>query len=177
MAGSETGEPMSAYAQAEAQSARTFALVGFVFYIIGAAVAGISVLTTLVAVAAFTMPGMVGFPGAFFFSFLFSAVFLGAAVFLTLWAWGTLQDIEAGNYLKAQAPSLVLGVLGLFFALIVGGIFLILAYVKIGNVVGPVSATPHVATPRAVGGRICPHCGRPIAMDAQFCSYCGERLP
>ena len=178
MAAGETAE-WSAYQQAEAQSARTFALVGFVFYLIGAVVGGIWIVTILVAFTVFPT----GMPmGVFFFPALGPGIFLAIAAGLTVWSWTNLKQIEAGRYQDAQAPTLVLGIVGLAFALLIGGIFLIIAYAKLSNVIfprpaaTPMAAPPPIASPQP-GGRVCPNCGRPIPMDAQFCSYCGEKLP
>ena len=178
MAAGETAE-WSAYQQAEAQAARTFTLVGFVFYLIGAVVGGIWTLTILAVFAVFPT----GMPmGVFFFPVLGPSIFLAVAAGLTVWSWTTLQKIEAGRYQEAQAPALVLGILGLFFALLVGGIFLIIAYAKVGNVISPRPAAVPMAAPAPVaspqpGGRVCPKCGRPIPMDAKFCNHCGHELP
>jgi hypothetical protein len=170
---------MSAYHQAEAQSARTFALVGVVFYILGAAIWGISIVTSLFAISFVSGMPMGGF---IFFPIIFPGVFAAVSIGLAVWSWMTLQNIEAGRYQEAQAPSLVLGILGIFFALLIGGIFLILAYTKLANVTSgrapPVvmAAPPPAAMPQPAG-RVCPNCGRPIAMDAKFCNHCGHELP
>ncbi len=179
MAEGGTAEGWTAYQQTEAQSARTFSLVGFVFYIIGSVVAGIGLVSSLFAFLFFVPSVPFGFE---VFGFIFPAVFLGIAVALTLWSWGTLQKIEQGRYQEAQAPVLVQGILGLFFAFLIGGIFLILAYAKLGNVVSPriaapVMAAPVPVAPQPAGGRVCPNCGRPIPMDAKFCNHCGHELP
>ncbi|MCJ2555220.1 MAG: zinc ribbon domain-containing protein, partial [Candidatus Thermoplasmatota archaeon] len=123
--------------------------------------------------------GPVGF-GAF--GIIFQGVFLGIALGLAVWTWGTLHKIEEGQYQEARDPALVQGILGLFFAFLIGGIFLILAYIKLGNVVSPRPAAPAMAAPMPVapqpaGGRVCPNCGRPIPMDAKFCNHCGHEMP
>ncbi|MEE9182830.1 MAG: zinc ribbon domain-containing protein [candidate division NC10 bacterium] len=179
MAEEATAEGWTSYQQTEAQSARTFALVGIAWYILGSVVAGIALVTGLFRFLFVVTPFSFGFEG---FGFIFPAVFMGIAVALTIWSWGTLQQIEQGRYQEAQAPVLVQGILGLFFALFIGGIFLILAYVKLGNVVSPRPAAPAMVPPVPVvaqpaGGRLCPNCGRPIPMDAKFCNYCGHELP
>ncbi len=176
MAEGGTPEGWTAYQQTEAQSARTFALVGVVFYIIGAVVGGIALVSSLFAFA-FVTPMPVSIV---FFPIIFPGIFLAIAVALTVWSWGTLQQIEQGRYQEAQAPVLVQGILGLFFAFLIGGIFLILSYVKLGNVVSPPPPAPVMAAPVAAqpaGGRMCPNCGRPIPMDAKFCNHCGQELP
>ncbi len=179
MATEETAASWTAYHHAEAQSARTFALVGVVFYLLGAAVFGIGLLTTLFV---FTVsPGMPGF-GFVFFPVIFPGVFVAIAIGLAVWSWMTLQHIEAGRYPEAQAPSLVLGILGLFFAFLIGGIFMILAYTKLANITSGRAPPTVMAAPLPVAmpqpaGRVCPNCGRPIPMDAKFCNHCGHELP
>ncbi|MEE9173762.1 MAG: zinc ribbon domain-containing protein [Thermoplasmata archaeon] len=179
MATEETAAAWTVYHQAEAQSARTFALVGVVFYILGAAIGGIALITTFLT---FTVSmGMPGF-GFFFFPVILQGVFIAIAIGLAVWSWMTLQHIEAGRYQEAQAPSLVLGILGLFFALLIGGIFMILAYTKLANITSgrappTVMATPPLAAMPQPAGRVCPNCGRPIPMDAKFCNHCGHELP
>ncbi len=184
MAKGDTGEGWTAYQQTEAQSARTFALVGFVFYILASVVSGIVFVVSLFAFGFFVTSASFDFGpfGFAAFGFIFQGVFLGVVVGLTVWTWGTLQKIEQGRYQDAQAPVLVQGILGLFFAFLIGGIFLILAYAKLGNVVSPrfaapVMAAPVPVAPQPAGGRMCPNCGRPIPMDAKFCNHCGHELP
>ncbi len=179
MAEEGTAEGWTTYQQTEAQSARTFALVGIAWYILGSVVAGIALVTGLFTFLFVVTPFPFGFEAV---GFIFPAVYMGIAAALTVWSWGTLQQIEQGRYQEAQAPVLVQGILGLFFALFIGGFFLILAYVKLGNVVSPRPAAPAMAAPVPVapqpaGGRVCPNCGRPIPMDAKFCNYCGHELP
>ncbi|MFQ5907565.1 MAG: zinc ribbon domain-containing protein [Thermoplasmata archaeon] len=173
----ETADALTAYQQSEAQSARTFALVGVVFYILGAAIWGIAILSSLFAL------GFTGMPmGFFFFPIIFPGVFAAVSIGLAVWSWMTLQNIETGRYTEAQAPSLVLGILGIFFALLIGGVFLILAYTKLANITSgrapPIvmAAPPPAAMPQPAG-RVCPNCGRPIPMDAKFCNHCGHELP
>ncbi len=179
MAEGGTSEGWTAYQQTEAQSARTFALVGFVFYLIGAVGWGGLLVASLLTFFFIPVSPPFGFETL---GFIFPLIPLAVSVGLTVWSWGTLQRIEQGGYQDAQAPVLVLGILGLFFALVIGGIFLILAYAKLGNVVSPRLAAPVMAAPLPVaplpaGGRMCPNCGRPIPMDAKFCNHCGHELP
>lgn len=181
MAEGATPEGWTAYQQTEAQSARTFALVGVVFYIIGAVVGGIALVSTALAFFFVTPPGSLPPGVTVVFPTIFPGIFLAIAAALTVWSWNTFQRIEGGRYQEAQAPVLVQGILGLFFALLIGGIFLILAYVKLGNVVSPPAPAPAMAAPavaaQPAGGRVCPNCGRPIPMDAKFCNHCGHELP
>ncbi len=177
MAEEGSAEGWTSYQQTEAKSARTFALVGLVFYALGTAVWGSLLVAALVTFFFIGISVPFGF-GAF--GFIFPLIPLGVSVGLTVWSWSTLQRIGRGGYQDAQAPVLVLGILGLFFANFIGGIFLIVAYVKLGNVISPqppVMAAPVPVAPQPAGGRVCPNCGRPIPMDAKFCNYCGHEMP
>ncbi len=175
-------EGWTSYQQTEAKSARTFALVGFVFYLIGAVAWGGFLVAGLLTFFFVPVTPPFGFEAFGFeaFGFLFLLIPLAVSVGLTVWSWSTLQRIERGGYQDAQAPVLVLGILGLFFAFLIGGIFLILAYAKLGNVISPqppVMAAPVPVAPQPAGGRVFPNCGRPIPMDAKFCNHCGHELP
>jgi len=72
-------------------------------------------------------------------------VFIGA--YLT-----TVKRIDDGLYEAAKTPCLIMGILGLLVGLIVPGIFYMLAYTKLGEVIlryGPV-ASRTVLTPAGV---------------------------
>ncbi|MFQ6126661.1 MAG: hypothetical protein ACE5R6_18955 [Candidatus Heimdallarchaeota archaeon] len=73
-----------------------------------------------------------------------SWVFL-VSVGLTLWAYITYKKITEGNYADARTYSLVLGILGLFppFGSFIGGIFFLLAYGRLGDVLRIVHMTPY----------------------------------
>ncbi|MFQ5986579.1 MAG: zinc ribbon domain-containing protein, partial [Thermoplasmata archaeon] len=120
--------------------------------------------------------------GVFFSPLIWAGVPLAVAAGLTVWSWTNLKQIEAGRYQEAQAQTLVLGILGLIFAFLIGGIFLIIAYFKLSNVTSPRPAAAPMAPPPPAaspqpGGRVCPNCGRPIPMDAKYCNHCGHELP
>jgi polyferredoxin len=183
MAEESVAEGWTTYQQTEAQSARVFVLVGFAFYLLASVVLGIFFVLSLFTFQFFVTPGSFDFGPVGFgaLGVIFQGVFLGIAVGLAVWTWGTLQKIQEGQYQEARDPALVQGILGLFFAFLVGGIFLILAYAKLGNVVSPrpaypVMAAPAPVAPQPAGGRVCPNCGRPIPMDAKFCNYCGHEM-
>ncbi len=165
-----TRESITPYALGEVQSAKTFALIGFIFYAIAAAGFGIA---ALIVFFLFIPLAFTPFP---FFPFVIPfAVFLPLAIALTVWSWFTLQDIEAGSYARAQTASLVLGILGLFVT-IISGIFFILAYVKLGSAITYAQTPPPSYPPAPATGRFCTECGRAIPMDAKFCTHCGREL-
>ena len=139
-------------------TARTYALVGFIFYFI-ASIVGI-VGSLMMSIWA---PHMMWFPRrVMFFPLGFSVI----GIIFTVWAWITLQHIEAGKYSEGCTYSLVLGILGLFFAWLIGGIFFLLAYGKLGE--AATSPAPQ---------RFCIYCGRQLPPDAKHCPHCGKELP
>ena len=145
-------------------NARTYALVGFFFYLIGliALMFGMSVLLF------FDATSYVDYYAFPIFNVTVVVVFfimLGIWIGLSTWAWSTVRQIEGGMYREASTSSLVLGVLGLFFGLLIGGIFFLLTYSELGTLM--------MNTPAS---RLCIHCGRPVPPDARFCPSCGKEL-
>lgn len=83
--------------------------------------------------------------GAGIFAIILILIFIGA--YLT-----TVKRIDDGLYEAAKTPCLIMGILGLLVGLIVPGIFYMMAYTKIGEVIlryGPV-ASRTVLTPAGV---------------------------
>ena len=104
---------------------RAYALVGFIFYLIGLTVSMITFFMIQLPTFSFLLR---------FFRvpfFLFGVIISGG---LTAWAWVTLKCIESGRGSKARISCLILGILGLYFGLLIGGIFFLLAYAKLGKV-------------------------------------------
>ncbi|MCL4436203.1 MAG: zinc ribbon domain-containing protein [Thaumarchaeota archaeon] len=162
----------------EARTARSYALVGFIFYVLGA-------LTSLLGAfgyAFFMGSGMMGGFAPSFFPF-FPSAFLIISSVLAVWSWVTLNNIDAGRYQEAQTASLVLGILGIFFAWLIGGIFFLLAYGRLSYAIRHPHATlkssvptePTVAPP-ATGARFCPECGSAVSESDRFCRNCGKTL-
>ncbi|MEE9600358.1 MAG: zinc-ribbon domain-containing protein [Thermoplasmata archaeon] len=175
-------ESMTPQAGAEIQTARTYALVGFIFFAIMTAVWSLVLLIGAIFFAFWTGPGfdgtVDGFGTGVLFPFIFPmTVFLALSAGFTIWAWTVRSNIEAGRHSQAQTSSLILGIFGLFppVGAVVGGILFLLAHSKIGYVYAPPPA--YQPTPATPSGRICPECGRPIPMDAKLCPYCGKELP
>ena len=161
--------------QLAASTARSYALVGFVFYLLGAIGWGIALLAFLATTAfrvVFPQMSFVVFPVIFPFG-VFAAVSVGFA----WWSWATMQLIEQGRYADARSPSLILGVFGIFIAFLIGGIFFLLAYGKLGEVLQPPMAYPPWVPPPVPAARFCTSCGRAVASDAKFCANCGKPLP
>lgn len=163
----------------EARTARSYALVGFIFYILGAVS---SFLGSAFFMGGFMGPGMMGGFAPSFFPF-FPSIFLIISLVLAVWSWVTLNNINAGRYQDAQTASLVLGILGIFFAWLIGGIFFLLAYGRLGYAIRHPHATlkPSVPTvptvaPPATGTRFCPECGSAVSESDRFCRNCGKTL-
>ncbi len=98
--------------------------------------------TGIVISSAWMLPIMMG---AGIFAIVIILVFIGA--YLT-----TVKRIDDGLYEAAKTPCLIMGILGLLIGLIVPGIFYMLAYTKLGEVIlryGPV-ASRTVLTPAGV---------------------------
>ena len=170
------GREMAYPAQLAASTARSYALVGFIFYLLGAVGWAIALLGFLASMPFWigTVPQMsfVVFPMIFPFG-IFAAVSVGFA----WWSWATMQLIEQGRYADARSPSLILGVFGIFIAFLIGGIFFLLAYGKLGEVLQPPMAYPPWVPPPVPAARFCTSCGRAVASDAKFCANCGKPLP
>jgi energy-coupling factor transporter transmembrane protein EcfT len=92
-------------------------------------------------------------------------------VILTIFAWITLRNMEIGKYAQARTSSLILGIVGLFFGLIIGGIFFLLAYANLGEYMTPLMAV------QPLPQRFCVNCGRAMAPNTKYCAYCGKELP
>jgi len=102
----------------------------------------IAFLTGIVIPAAWILPIMMG---AGIFAIIIVLIFIGA--YLT-----TVKRIDDGLYEAAKTPCLIMGILGLLVGLMVPGIFYMLAYTKLGEVMlryGPV-ASRTVLTPAGV---------------------------
>jgi hypothetical protein len=157
-------------------TARNYALVGFIFYVlsvvgelVGLLVIGF-ILTTVVYSAS-NLPGTTFYP-TFPLLFIFlplAFVLFVPGVILTVFAWMTMRDIDTGRYGQARTYSLILGIVGLFFGMLIGGIFFLLAHSKLSELtVQPV---------QQLGRRFCVNCGNPMSLDAKYCGRCGKEQP
>ena len=153
-----------------ASTARSYALVGFIFYLLAALGWGIALVAVGVTVPLWI--GQVPWTKAIWFPFVFPlGMFTAVGIGFAWWSWTALKQIDRGRYMTARTSSLILGVFGVFLAFFVGGLFFLLAYGRLGEVLQPSTTFP------TAGFRVCMSCGRAIAVDAKFCSYCGKGLP
>ena len=153
---------------AAANTARSYALVGFIFYILGVLgwVIGIS---AMIFTAQFWAPELPTPMRFMFFPMIPMGIFGAATIGFAIWSWFTLQSIQNRRYEDARTASLVLGIIGIFLAWLIGGIFFLLAYSKLGEVIRPTMQPP----PQ----RFCVNCGRAVSEGMKFCSHCGKEVP
>jgi len=166
----------------EASTAKTYTTVGFVFYMIpafGALAIFIGLSWALGAAAPWIHWGSPDVGPAIALFFLGLGVLVNGG--LTYWAYVTYKNIEAGNYESARTSSLVLGIFGLvpFLGSFFGGIFFLLTYAKLGDVLrwGAYPGTPAAYVPSSASARFCVSCGRSVALDNLYCAHCGTQLP
>jgi len=161
-------------------TARTYAFIGFIFYIIAAAagILGLLILGVIFATSISTVtstfpttpPASVSvFPFFGLILVIFGILFIPAVV-LTFFAWSTVKSIDAGRYGQARTNSLILGIIGLFFGIVIGGIFFLLAYANLGEFQQP-------RPPQPQPERFCINCGKPVSPNDRYCPYCGKEQP
>ena len=154
------------------QSAKSFSLVGLIFYILGTLgwLIPLSIFAGVISYAPFNvnMPGNVGL-----IIFIIFGAFTALSVGFTVWCWITMDNISKGKYVDARTASLVLGIFGLVLGWVIGGIFMLLTYSELGEILSP-NQTP---TPQSQPtGRMCTGCGKPIKWDVKFCEHCGKQM-
>lgn len=153
------------------KTARTYAFIGFIFYLLsiifeilvffGFSFFFITSVQTSISPSVPSISYIVPFYiGIIFF------VILAIGIIFTIWSWITVRRFDQGNYGEARTYSLILGIVGIFFGLLIGGIFFLLAYAKAGEG----TTLPPIQ-------RFCVQCGRPVSSDAKFCPNCGKELP
>jgi zinc-ribbon domain len=158
-------------------TARTYAFIGFIFYVLAAAagVLGLLVLafvfSAIRSTGGVTSPGnIVTFPFLSVISLTFLFLFIPAIV-LAFFAWSTVKSIDAGRYGQARTNSLILGIVGLIFGVFIGGIFFLLAYANLSE------PRPTPYPPQAPAQRFCVHCGNPVPPNSRYCPNCGKEQP
>jgi len=101
------------------------------------------------------------------------AAFTSITTGLTVWSWITYSNIGKGRYFEARTATLILGIFGIVLAWVIGGVFILLAYSKLGEVIGYSSIqskTIHLS------GRNCVSCGKTIRPNSKFCEHCGNKI-
>lgn len=158
----------------EIQTAKSYVVVGLIFYILGAlgfifllVVIGLIpwVDTSSINSASTSNIGLLGL--------ILFGVPLSITIGFSVWSWITLDNIKKGKYIEARTSSLVLGIFGLMFAWIIGGIFLLLAYSKLGDAVKEIHVTN---VPTHSEEKKCNTCGKQIGLDTLFCEQCGNKI-
>jgi hypothetical protein len=169
-------------------SARTFAFIGFIFYVRAAAIGiiGLIIFGLIFAASVSVSPtfptsptNVTFFPFSVFF--ILFLVLLIPAAFLALFAWTTVKAIDEGRIAQARTNSLILGIVGLIFGVVISGIFFLLAYANLGQPYQqPYQAyqpPPQQPRPQPQAQRYCVNCGQAIPSDSLYCPHCGKQQP
>jgi len=158
-------------------AARSYAFIGFIFYIlstiagfIGFLVIAFFFVTSISRSTSPSLPIITTTVFPFIISIVFMFLFV-PGIILSVFAWTTVKNIDVGKFGQARTYSLILGIIGLFFGLLIGGIFFLLSYAKLGeSMMQPIMV-------QSFPQRFCVICGRAVSSDAKFCSHCGKELP
>ena len=87
------------------------------------------------------------------------------------------RRIQSGRFEDAQTPTLVIGILSLFFG-VLPGVFYLIGYVKLGDAVQE-SRTAGAALAGFVPGSLvaCRSCGKVLPSSSYaFCPFCAQRI-
>lgn len=156
------------------QNARSYVTVGLIFYILGAL--GFILLLVVIGLIPWVDTSSINSASTSNIGLL-GLILFGVPLFITIgfsvWSWITLDNIKKGKYVEARTSLLVLGIFGLMFAWVIGGIFLLLAYNKLGNTVKEIHVT-NVLTHSEE--KKCNNCGKQIGLDTLFCEQCGNKI-
>ena len=169
------GYPLNNARPPSAGSAETLVLVALILQVIGGAL--------VIGGIAWLFGFSILFPYPYAWVVVTAATGVAGVVLVFLYFAYNLvyQRIRRGEYVAAQTPTLVIGILSLF-AGILPGIFYLIGYVKLGDAIreqqGPIpgySAAPSGAPGPAMFA--CKSCGRVYSMGQfAFCPGCGQRL-
>ncbi len=160
-----------------ASTAETLVLAALILQIIGAAV----LATVVLLVFGFT--AVHPFRAAVIFALVAGSILAIAAVFLYLAYEYSYRRIQNGDYAGAQAPTLVIGILSLFFGIVPGVLYLV-GYIKLGDALreqmgpsigpGPMYGGYPSVPPAQIA---CRGCGRVYYVGQfLFCPNCGQKL-
>jgi hypothetical protein len=172
---SNVGWPVGRPRSPSGNSAETLVLIALILQVIG----GVILLGAIAFLFGFSV--LHPFPYAGFA--VAAALVVGALVVVFLYFAYTLSyhRIQMGEYDAARTPTLVIGILSLFFGLL-PGIFYLIGYVKLDSAIreqqganpGALGFAPGFAPGAQVS---CKGCGRvyPVGMYA-FCPACGQKM-
>lgn len=160
-----------------ASAAEGLVFAALVLQIIGAAILTF-LLVLLLSTAAFHP-----FPFIWIVGLVAGIVGAVSILFLYIAYEYSYRRIQLGDYVGAQGPTLVIGILSLFLGLIPGILYLI-GYLKLGDTireqqfgVGPYPGGYPAIGPSMVPQQACRGCGR-VFFVGQFlyCPNCGQKL-
>lgn len=165
----------------DANTAKTFALVGLVFYTLSF----IGILSGIITANWWFSWTNIPWRGPWGHSPSIPALIalgigfgLVVHLFFLIWAYLTYKKIAEGDYIGARTATLLLGIFGLlpFLGLFIGGIFFILTYAKLGDVlrIAQVAMYTHIQTP--VSDKFCTSCKQVVGINDKFCPRCGAKL-
>ena len=165
----------------EANTAKTFALVGLVFYILSfiGILSGIITANWWFSWTNIPWRGPWG-PSPSIPALIALGIGLGLVVhlFLLIWAYLTYKKIMKGDYIGVRTATLLLGIFGLlpFLGLFIGGIFFILTYAKLGDVLRMAQGAMYTPIQALASDKSCASCGQVVGVNEKFCPRCGAKL-
>ena len=173
----------------QANTAKSFCLVGLIFYALITFGALLAIIMVTWLFSWIDMPmidswggwgprASWGAPNVTLLIGLLIGLVLIVNLFFTYWAYRTYKKVDEGNYADARSSALMLGILGLLFGGFLGGLFFLLAYSKLGNVLREREQMPLrsiTGIPQPAGTKYCVSCNTEILAHDQFCENCGSK--
>jgi hypothetical protein len=168
------GFPTARPRSAAADTAQTMVLLALILQVIGGAI----LFVALAAIFGYSVLHPFAYAGVAVLALASVVVVVG--LFLYLAYSLSYERIRRGDYVGAQTPTLVLGILSLFAGLL-PGVFYLIGYVKLGDAIREQGApVPFYGAPGASGASglvACRGCGRVFsAGSVAFCPGCGQKL-
>lgn len=161
---------------AAASSAGTLVLLALIFQLFGA---------VLLFLAFYWFVGFSIFsshPYGWFAITVVTAITAGVALLLVFGYLFSYRRIEKGDYIAAQTPTLVLGILEVITLNLISGVLYLIGYVKLGDAIRAQQATaagygPPAVTAPSASLIACKGCGRVFPFGSfAFCPNCGQKL-
>ncbi|MFQ6126662.1 MAG: hypothetical protein ACE5R6_18960 [Candidatus Heimdallarchaeota archaeon] len=165
----------------EANTAKTYAVVGLVFYILSfiGILSGIITANWWFSWTDIPWRGPWGLsPSIPALIILGIGLYLVVHLFLLIWAYLTYKKIMIGDYIGARTVTLLLGIFGLFpfLGLFIGGIFFIFTYVQLGDVLRMAQRAMYTPIQAHASDKSCASCGQVVGINEKFCPRCGAKL-